>query len=122
MADIKNEFTSEVEGRIVKSNADVVNYNEKPAKLENKKSNNAPTNATIGTIYTYTCTISNKGGSIANLVIFSDILQSNIQYITGSFKVDGITKLPVNISPLLYTIPSIAVDATVVITFDVKIL
>lgn len=81
--------------------------------------------AKIGDTLTYTCVVTNVSLTSIDNVVFSDALQSNCQYVAGSFNVNGSTVSPnydTSTNTLTYTIPTIAALGVVTIVFKVNIL
>lgn len=121
MATVKNQFQVEFDEQEVLSSEDIAMYESNPTTLVLEKTNKAPSDAKIGTVYTYVCSIENIGETSATVAKFKDELQSNIEYVVGSFKVDDVLAIPITTDPLTYIIANILPKSKVVITFDVKI-
>lgn len=79
--------------------------------------------AVVGGRICYTITISNNCGEEIEDVTFRDPLDSNLEYITGSFEIDGVPTAPTSTAGgvIIYTPMTIPIDTTV-ITFCVRVL
>lgn len=76
-----------------------------------------------GDIITYKITIGNENDTQIYNVEFSDTLDSGVEYVDGSFKVDNGTVTPeVDGQTIEYTIPTLNSSSTTKIEFDVKVL
>ena len=70
----------------------------------------------------YTVAIFNDSDVKLEDLEFKDALADNTQFVTGSFKVDGVTKTPViSGKTISYLIKEIKAEETVTITFEVKV-
>lgn len=90
-----------------------------------KYQNDTTKNITVvsGDIITYKITIENENDTQIYNVEFSDTLDSGVEYVDGSFKVDNGTVTPeVDGQTIEYTIPTLNSSSTTKIEFDVKVL
>jgi uncharacterized repeat protein (TIGR01451 family) len=74
----------------------------------------------VGDVLTYTVTLQNTGGAIANNVIFNDPAPANTSFVPGSFIIDGAPQ-PAVVAPVGVNLGSIAIGAQKVITFQVQV-
>lgn len=78
--------------------------------------------ASIGDTLSYTITIQNPSLMPFLNVTFTDTVDSHLNYITPSFKVNGVQKTPtISGQVISYVIDSIAANSNVVITFQARV-
>lgn len=78
--------------------------------------------ACVGDILTYTITIQNSSLVNETQVVFTDQLDQDVEYVNGSFYVNGQAQTPaIDNRILYYVIPSIEPMSTVEIVFQVRI-
>ena len=82
------------------------------------------TQAHEGETVKFTVTVKNPSlVTPMNGAVFSDELDQNLDYVTGTFKVNGVDATPtLTGNELKYTIPAIAANSTLTITFDAEVL
>lgn len=80
--------------------------------------------ARVGDILTYTITITNPNVSAITNVVFEDPYDTtHLEYVAGSFTVNGTAKTPTSTSPsVTYTIASIPSLGTAVVVFKAKVI
>ncbi len=71
----------------------------------------------------YKIIISNLSNKDFNNAPFTDQLDSQLEYVDGSFKVDGVTQIPaITNNKLFYLIPNISANGSVTIELQVSVL
>lgn len=120
MPDITNQAQAKDNNKTPKSNVLTVPY-EKLVTLA--KSTTFTGNAMPGDTISWKIVITNPNSNIAKTnILFSDTLDSNTSYVTGTFKVNGTMQTPsATSSAVTYTIPSIASSGSATIEFDVLV-
>lgn len=96
----------------------VTTYINKAILTLNKTVNTAY--ATLNDILNYTVTITNSGDVDALTVFFQDSLQSNLTFVTGSVKVDNVSKPTFNPNTG-FNLADIAPNGSTTVTFDAKV-
>jgi uncharacterized repeat protein (TIGR01451 family) len=80
------------------------------------------TDALSGDILTYTIILSNAGNPVETNIPFTDAWDATqLTYVANSFTNGGVIATPTTTSPLVYTIPTIAANGTVTLTFQVTV-
>lgn len=116
---LENTATIEYDGSPISSNTvnTLLEYSPSITKAVDK------TIAKIGDILTYTIEIINENLFSLENIPFTDVLPVGSQYVENSFTVDGQPATPtLDAQTLNYTIPIIAEEGTVTITFQVEVI
>ncbi len=78
--------------------------------------------ANVGDIITYTINLRNSGSASANNVLFIDTIPNDTTFVTNSLTLNGVTQTGISPAPPTgFSIPSIGVNSSATITFQVKV-
>lgn len=103
----------------IKSNEVVINLPPNMQPKIKKKANK--TSVSVGDTIKYTIEITGRDNTVSSYP-FSDTLDTDTEYIAGTFKVDGTAQTPTATSPTITYTLTIPADTTVVVEFDVLVL